>query len=57
LNSDVEASEFDIGTTSIRLIRVGNVVQLLFSTSFEARYLYRELAERYKQAQDRLRGV
>ena len=45
LGDDVEASEFDIGTTSIRLVRVGNVLQILFSSSLEAKYLYRELAE------------
>jgi len=54
---DVEASRYDIGTTSIRLVRAGNVVQILFSSPLEAKYLYRELAERYKQAEDRLKGV
>jgi hypothetical protein len=52
--SDVESSQFDIGTTSIKLVRVGNVLQLVFSSSLEAAYLYRELAERYKRAEDRL---
>ncbi len=53
--SDVEASHYDIGTTSIRLVRAGNVVQILFSSSLEAKYLYQELAEKYKQAEDRLK--
>jgi len=52
---DVEASHYDIGTTSIRLVRAGNVIQILFSTPLEAKYLYRELANKYKQAEDRLR--
>jgi hypothetical protein len=56
LSDDVNASEFDIGTTSIRLIRVGNVLQILFSSSLEAKYLYRELAERHKRAQETLKG-
>ena len=56
LSDDVEASEFDIGTTSIRLVRVGNVLQILFSSSLEAKYLYKELAERYKRAQEALKG-
>jgi hypothetical protein len=43
--SDVEASQFDIGSTSIRLVRVGNVLQILFSSSLEAEYLYKELVE------------
>jgi len=54
--SDVESSQFDIGTTSIKLVRVGNVLQLVFSSSLEAAYLYWELAERYKRAEDRLSG-
>jgi hypothetical protein len=55
LPEDVEASQFDIGTTSIRVVRVGNVIQILFSSSMEASYLYRDLAERYKRAEDKLR--
>ena len=54
---DVEASHYDIGTTSIRLVRVGNVIQILFSSSLEAKYLYTELAEKYKRAEDQLKGV
>ncbi len=53
---DVESSQFDIGTTSIRLVRVGNVLEILFSSSLEAEYLYRELAERHKRAEERLKG-
>jgi hypothetical protein len=56
LNRDFEASQYDVGTTSIRLIRVGNVVQLWFSSALEARYLYKELAERYRRAEERLSG-
>ncbi len=55
MSSDIEANQYDISTTSIRLVRVGNVVQILFSSSLEARYLYKELAERYKRAEDALR--
>jgi len=56
LSGDIESSQFDIRTTSIRLVRVGNVIQILFSSSLEAKYLYKELAERYKQAERRLKG-
>jgi hypothetical protein len=56
-NDDVEARHFDIGTTSIRLVRVGNVIQILFSSSLEAKFLYRELAEKYKRAEDKLKGA
>ncbi len=56
MNEDVEADQFDIGTTSIRLVRVGNVIHIVFSSSLEARFLYKELAERYKRDEKRLRG-
>jgi hypothetical protein len=42
LSDDIEAAQFDIGTTSIRLVRVGNVIQIVFSSSIEARFLYGE---------------
>lgn len=57
MDDDVESSQFDIGTTSIKLVRVGNVIQIVFSSSIEARYLYKELAERYKRAEDKLKGA
>jgi hypothetical protein len=56
LTSDVEGSQFDIGTTSIRPVRVGNVVQILFSSSLESKLLYNELFEKYKRAEDVLKG-
>jgi hypothetical protein len=56
LSSDVEGSQFDVGTTSIRLARVGNVIQILFSSSLEAKLLYNELFEKYKRAEERLKG-
>ncbi|MBI2127430.1 MAG: hypothetical protein HYU02_09005 [Thaumarchaeota archaeon] len=57
MDDDVESSQFDMGTTSIKLVRVGNVIQIVFSSSIEARYLYKELAERYKRAEDKLKGA
>lgn len=57
MSNDIESSQYDIGTTSIRLVRVGNVIQILFSSSLEAKYLYKELAERYKRSEDKLKGV
>jgi hypothetical protein len=41
MNNDVEASQYDIGTTHIRLVRASNVIQILFSSSLEAEYLQR----------------
>lgn len=56
MSQEAEAKLFDIGTTSIRLVRVGNIVHIVFSGSLEAKFLYKELAERYKQAEEKLRG-
>ncbi len=56
MSDDVEGSKFDVGTSSIRLVRVGNVIQILFSSPAEAKYLYRELEERYKRAEEKLKG-
>ncbi len=56
MSDDVEENQFDVGTTSIRLIRVGNIIQILFSSSLEAKYLYKELAQRYKGAEEKLEG-
>ncbi len=44
MSDDIEAKQFDIGTTSIRLVRVGNVIQILFSSPLEAKSLYYELS-------------
>jgi hypothetical protein len=49
---DVEASEYDVGTISIKLTRVGNIIQILFSNKLEAKFHYQELAARYKRAED-----
>jgi hypothetical protein len=57
MSKDVEESQFDIGTTHVRLVRVGNLIQILFSNSLEAAYLYKELAARYKRAEDKLKGA
>jgi hypothetical protein len=57
MSNDIEAKQFDIGTTSIRLVLVGNVIQILFSSPLEAKFLYKESPERYKRAEDRLKGV
>jgi hypothetical protein len=54
LSGDVEGSQFDVGTSSVRLIRVGNVVQILYSNLREAKFLYRQLFERYKREQEKL---
>ena len=57
MSKDVEASQYDIGTTHVRLVRVGNIIQILFSNSLEAGYLYKELTARYKRAEDKLKGA
>ncbi len=56
MSRDIEGGQFDIGTTSIRLVRVGNVVQILFSASLEAKLLYDDLTEKHKRAEESLKG-
>ena len=47
-SSDFEANEYNLGTTSVRLIRVANVIQLVFSNKLDARLYYAEAASRFK---------
>jgi len=54
--SDVEASEYDLGTTSVRLVRVGNVVQVLFSNKLDAKFYYDETAARFKRYEREFRS-
>lgn len=56
MSDDVEGSQFDVGTTSIRLVRVGNVIEILFSSSLEAKLPYCELFAKYRGAEERLKG-
>lgn len=55
LSGDVEGSSYDLGATSVRLIRVGNIIQIFYSNPLEARILYTELAERYKREEEKLK--
>ena len=55
LSDDVDGGSYDLGTTSVRLIRVGNVIQIFYSNPLEAKFIYRELAERYKREEEELR--
>lgn len=56
VSSDVEASEYDLGTTSVRLVRVGNIVQIFFSNKLEAKFFYDDTATRFKRAEEEFRG-
>ena len=40
-----------VNTTSVRMIRVGNIVQLFFSNKLEAKFYYEETAVRFKRAE------
>ena len=55
LPSDIEAREFDLGVTSVRLIRVGNVVQLVFSRKLAAELYFAEASTRFKKEEDEFR--
>ena len=46
---DFEVSQYDLGVTSVRMVRAGNVVQVVFSTKHAARVFYAEVATRFKR--------
>ena len=54
-SSDIDASDFDLGTTSVRLIRVGNVVQAIFSNKLDAKLFYDDVESTFKSERDRLK--
>lgn len=43
MGGDMGASQFDVGSTSIRPVRARNVIQILSCSSVKAPYLYREV--------------
>jgi hypothetical protein len=53
--SDFEASEYDVGTTSVRLVRVGSVIQVVFSNKSDAKIVYAELSSKFMNDQDMFR--
>jgi len=55
-SSDFDASEYDLGTTSVRLILVGNVVQAIFSSKLEARLFYDDVASMLKREEARFKN-
>lgn len=55
MSSDVEAREYDLGTTSVRLIRAGNVVQMFFSNKLDAKFYFDSAAARFKRIEDDVR--
>jgi hypothetical protein len=46
---DMETNQYATGTTSLTLIRVGELVEILFSNKSKAKLFYKELAEKFKQ--------
>lgn len=54
-SSDFQASEYDLGTTSVRLIRVGNVVQIVFSKKLAIAFYYAEVSARFEREGEKLK--
>lgn len=50
--SDIEARDYDLGTTSVRLVKLGSMIQLLHSNMRDAAFLFAELSPRFKRIQD-----
>ena len=55
LSTETDAGQYDTGTSSVRVVRVGNVIQIVFSNPLEAKFLYDEIAEKYRQAEKTIR--
>jgi hypothetical protein len=53
--SDFEAREYDLGATSVRLIRVGNVIQIVLSKKLAAEFYYTEASSRFKNEEEELK--
>jgi hypothetical protein len=51
-SSDFEANAYDLGTTSVRLVRVGNVIQPIFNNKLDARLYFAEAASRFRRVED-----
>ena len=51
-SSDFEASEYGLGVTSVRLIRVCNVIQLVFSKKVAAQIYYAAASTRFKKDEE-----
>jgi len=54
-SSDIDASDFDLGTTAVRLIRVGNVVQAIFGNKLDGKLFYDDVESTFKSERDRLK--
>jgi hypothetical protein len=54
-SSDFEASQYDLGATSVRLIRVGNVIQIIFNKKLAAEFYYSEISTRFKSEEEELK--
>ncbi len=49
---DVESRDYDLGTTSVRMIRAGNLVQFLFSNKLDAKIFFADASSTFKKAED-----
>ncbi len=54
-SSDFQASQYDLGATSVRLIRVGNVIQIIFNKKLAAEFYYAEASTRFKSEEEELK--
>jgi len=54
-SSDFDESEYDLGTTSVRLIRVGSVVQAIFSNKLDAKLFCDDVKSTFKSEEDRMK--
>lgn len=48
-NNEFEVRVYDLGTTSVRLLRVGNVIQMFFSNPKAAAIYYKKFDAIFKE--------
>jgi hypothetical protein len=53
---DYEVSVYDLGVTSIRLIMVANVIQIVFSRKQAAAIFYAATAKKFKEDEEEWRS-
>ena len=55
-SSDFELSTYNLGTTSVRLIRAVNIIQIVFSNRTDAKVVYAELASKFMSDEKKFRS-
>lgn len=55
-DNDVDARTFDIGVSSVRMLRAGSMIQVLFSNGRTAGFFYAEWVKLFEKMEMGLKG-